>query len=208
MDDYYVKMESARDQWDEFPEEVRGEVERHFVAARERGFEMERSEYEWRRVGVAKSLIEAKDGDDELGPVAKAGIKEFPKLTGQGDWEAYLRDFDELIEPAKPAHLRIRMLRQVMGTEAKRRLDSYLMPAMLYSDYNEYVRDATPILEPPGETTRRGGKQSAAFRGMARKAELGSSAIARRNRRRYEALRWRNVSYDSRQCALTSTRTG
>ena len=128
MGDYYVKMERARDQWEEFPEEVRGEVERHFSAARERGFEMEEWEYEWRRVGVAKNLQDAKGNEGELSSVTRTGIKNFPKFPDGGDWEGYLRDFDELIEPTRPAHLRIRMLRQAMGTEAKRRM-AFLVPA-------------------------------------------------------------------------------
>ena len=61
MEDYYIKMESAREAWNEFPEEIREEVERHFLAARDRGFEMPREDYEWRRVGVAKNLLTSMD---------------------------------------------------------------------------------------------------------------------------------------------------
>ena len=178
-DYYYIKKEEARDQWDGFPEEVRGEVERHFASARDRGFEMEDEEYEWRRVGVAKNLMDA-GNEGELSSISKTGLKNFPKFTDGVDWETYLRDFDELIEPTRPAHFRIRMLRQVMGTEAKQRLDAYLMPSMLYTDFNEYAKDATPILEPPG-ITRRDGKQYAAYKRMEKKEEHGSNAIEKRS---------------------------
>src|SRR4051794_13830032 len=150
MDNYQVKMEAAMDDWLEVPPAIQEEVERYFDQAKDRDFEMAADEVEWRRVGVARSLMEAKDDESQLSSFTRTGIKNFPQFVDGSEWESYLRDFDELVEPTRPAHLRIRMLRQVMGPEAKRRVDAYLMPAVLYSDFNEYVKDATLILRPPG----------------------------------------------------------
>src|SRR3954471_4195431 len=123
MEEYRTKMEGALDAWEEVPLDVRSEVERHFKQARDRGYAMDEDEYEWRRVGVARSLIEAREDDGELSDLSKAGIRGFPKFADGSDWELYLRDFDELIEPTRSIQLRIRMLRQVMGSEAKKRND-------------------------------------------------------------------------------------
>src|SRR4051812_13102348 len=150
MEDYAVKMEAARDEWTEFSLEIQNQVDRHFSNAKDRGFEMPDEEYQWRRVGVARALTMAKEDEDDIDGVTKAGIRNLPKFMDGGDWRSYLHDFDELMSPTRPAYMRIRILRQVMGAEAKRQLDAYLMPAVLYSDYDEYVKDATPILEPRG----------------------------------------------------------
>src|SRR5207248_1239485 len=102
------------------------------------------------------------------------------------DWGSYLRDFDELIEPTRPTQLRIRMLRQVMGSEAKRRIDAYLMPSVLYSDFSEYVKEATPILEPPGGNNQAMRK---AVRCIQRNGERGRDWLERFRRTESQAVR-------------------
>src|SRR4051812_44635873 len=148
--DYNQKMRRAQEQWEEVPVEVQEPVEALFNQATEKGYELEEYEREWRRVGVAHAMMDFDEKDNELSSVTKTGLKVFPPFTGDVSWEECLDDFNELVEAYRPESLRIRLLRQAVGPEAKRSLDAYLMPAGLYTDFEEYTDRAADILGPAG----------------------------------------------------------
>jgi hypothetical protein len=191
MEDYHIKMEAAMDDWLDVPPAIQQEVERYFDQAKDGGFELAADEVEWRRVGVARGVMEAKEDEGNLGSITRAGIKNFPQFVDGGEWESYLRDFEELVEPTRPAYLRIRLLRQVVGPETKRRVDAYLMPAVLYSDFNEYVKDATLILRPPGGVRQAKRK---AIRCIQRIGEKGRAWLERFRKAESQSIRGTNMT--------------
>src|SRR3954466_11482293 len=149
-EDFDQKMDNAQEEWERIPVDIRDRVDALFAQAVEKGHELLEHEREWRRVGVALAMLDDEDEKGDLTTVTKQGLKNFPRFSSEQNWEEYVSDFNELVEAARPASLRIRLLRQVIGSDSKRRLDAYLIPPNLYGDFDEYVSKAANILGPAG----------------------------------------------------------
>src|SRR4051794_19162171 len=117
-------MDNAQEEWDRIPVDIRDRVDALFAQAVEKGRELLEHEREWRRVGAALAMLEDEDEKGDLTTATKPELKNFPPFSSELNWEEYVSDFNELVEAARPASLRIGILRQVIGSDSKRRLDA------------------------------------------------------------------------------------
>jgi hypothetical protein len=192
-EDFEQKMDNAQQEWDQIPEDIRDRFDALFASAVEKGHELLEHEREWRRVGIALAMLDDEDEKGDLSSFTKTGLKAFPQFSSELNWEEYVSDFNELVETNRPAGLRIRLLRQAIGSDSKRRLDAYLMPASLYTDFDEYVTKAANILGPAGGDWQ---VRRQAARCIQRNGEKGRAWLERY--RKMEALAIRGTSMKER----------
>src|SRR5690349_3768785 len=82
--------------------------------------------------------------------------------------------------------LAFRLLRHVVGADARRRLDAYLMPAGLYTEFDQYAKQAAAILGPAGGDWQ---VRRQAIRCIQRNGEKGRQWLARYRKMEDRAVR-------------------